>query len=104
MDERDSRSGVQVILSSKKLSERRKTEWIYDEATAAQFVFLYAEIKERYQKNVKDYFDFYGKIRNNLQDYDKKSLTVGSVDIGAGTTDVMIAAYKYDDTAGQCVH
>lgn len=103
IDERAARSGVQVIPSSKKLSAKEeKTEWIYDEATAAQFVFLYAEIKERYQKNVKDYFDFYGKIRNDLQDYNKKSLTVGSVDIGAGTTDVMIAAYKYDDTAGQC--
>ncbi|MBK8369770.1 MAG: virulence factor SrfB [Saprospiraceae bacterium] len=32
----------------------------------------------------------------------KKSLTVGSVDIGAGTTDVMIAAYKYQDDFDQC--
>src|SRR5690606_30820737 len=74
----------------------------YDEATAAQFVFLYAEIGERYLKNVKEYFDFYGKVRTDLGDYDKKSLTVGSVDIGAGTTDVMIASYKYEDNSGQC--
>ena len=50
---------------------------------------------------MKDYFDLYGKVRNDLGAYNKKSLTVGSVDIGAGTTDVMIAAYKQDDT-GQC--
>ncbi|MBK8808324.1 MAG: virulence factor SrfB [Bacteroidales bacterium] len=31
----------------------------------------------------------------------KKSITIGSVDVGAGTTDLMIAAYKYDDS-GQC--
>ncbi len=103
IDEKEARVSAQVIPSAKKLSVRdEKTEWIYDEATAAQFVFLYAEIKERHQKNVKDYFDFYGKIRTDLHGYNKKSLTVGSVDIGAGTTDVMIAAYKYDDTAGQC--
>lgn len=36
-----------------------------------------------------------------MEGYNKKSLTVGSIDIGAGTTDIMIAAYKYDD-ARQC--
>lgn len=103
MDETEIRRRIQVIPSAKKLSAKEeRTEWIYDEATSAQFVFLYAEIKERYQKNVKDYFDFYGKMRNDLEDYNKKSLTVGSVDIGAGTTDVMIAAYKYEDSSTQC--
>jgi hypothetical protein len=105
VDENEARKQIQVIPSAKKLlAKEERTEWIYDEATAAQFVFLYAEIKERYQKNVKEYFEFYGKVRNDkgkvreaMGDYDKKSLTVGSVDIGAGTTDVMIAAYKYED-------
>lgn len=105
MDEREIRRRIKVVPSAKKLSAREnRTEWIYDEATSAQFVFLYAEVKERYKKNVKDYFDFYGKVRTDkeLEGYDKKSLTVGSVDIGAGTTDVMIAAYKYEDTDAQC--
>lgn len=103
--ENEIRKKIQVIPSAKKLSSKEEqTEWIYDEATSAQFVFLYAEIKQRYKKNVKDYFDFYGKVRNDklLEDYNKKSLTVGSVDIGAGTTDVMIAAYKYVDSDSQC--
>ncbi len=105
IDETEMRKRIQVIPSSKKLSAKEeRIEWIYDEATSAQFVFLYAEIKERYKKNVKDYFDFYGKVRTDklLEDYDKKSLTVGSVDIGAGTTDVMIASYKYEDNNAQC--
>jgi hypothetical protein len=105
IDETEIRRRIQVIPSAKKLSTREeRTEWIYDEATSAQFAFLYAEIKERYRKNAKDYFDFYGKVRtdNYLEDYNKKSLTVGSVDIGAGTTDVVIAAYKYDDSNAQC--
>jgi hypothetical protein len=103
MNEIEIRRRIQVIPSSKKLSAKEeRTEWIYDEATSAQFVFLYAEIKERYQKNIKEYFEFYGKVRTDLEDYNKKSLTVGSVDIGAGTTDVMIAAYKYEDSSAQC--
>ncbi len=102
IDEKEARGKVQVIPSTKNLSlKEERPEWIYDEATAAQFVFLYAEIHQRYMKNVKEYIDFYGKVRSDLENYGKKSLTIGSVDIGAGTTDVMIAAYKYDDT-GQC--
>lgn len=102
IDEREAIGKVQVIPSAKNLSlKEERTEWIYDEATAAQFVFLYAEINQRYMKNVKEYFDLYGKIRKDLEGYTKKSLTIGSVDIGAGTTDVMIAAYKYEDS-GQC--
>jgi hypothetical protein len=109
LNERDARSAVQVIPSAKKLSAKEeRTEWIYDEATAAQFVFLYAEIREGYMSNAKDYFDIYGKVRKNddnklLRKYNddgRKSLTVGSVDIGAGTTDVMIAAYMYESVAG----
>ncbi|MDR2384619.1 MAG: virulence factor SrfB [Tannerella sp.] len=97
IDEREARAAVQVIPSHKNLSvKEERIEWIYDEATSAQFVFLYAEIRERYLKNVEKYFDFYGKIRNDIAGYNKKSLTIGSVDIGAGTTDVMIAAYKYE--------
>lgn len=99
IDEKEAVGKVQVTPSAKNLSlKEERTEWIYDEATAAQFVFLYAEINQRYLKNVKEYFDLYGKIRKDLKDYNKKSLTIGSVDIGAGTTDVMIAAYKYEDS------
>lgn len=99
VDVKTARKDVQVIPSVRQLQNLdEKTEWIYDEATCAQFVYLYAEINQRYKNNCKEYFNFYGKIRNDIPDYNNKSLTVGSVDIGAGTTDLMIATYKYDDT------
>jgi len=102
VDEKDVRKSIQVIPSVKNLSNNdERKEWIYDEATCSQFVFLYAELTQRYRNNSKEYFDFYGKVRLDLGNYDKKSITIGSVDIGAGTTDLMIAAYKYDE-AGQC--
>lgn len=96
---------VKVIPSIKDNEEQDGTvtkSWIFDEATCSQFVYVYAEIAKRYLNNCKEYFDFYGKVRNDLGDYNKKSLTIGSVDIGAGTTDVMIASYKYDDSY-QCI-
>lgn len=99
IDEQEVRSQIKVIPSVKGLSDPDNSEeWIYDEATCAQFVYLYTEVKERYLKNTKEYFDFYGKVRNDIGDYNDKSVTIGSVDIGGGTTDIMIAAYKKDKT------
>jgi len=93
---------VQVLPAYKNLvTKNEKMDWIYDEATCSQFVFLYSELTQRYKNNCNEYFDFYGKVRPDLKNYNKKSITIGSVDIGAGTSDIMIAAYKYDD-AGQC--
>jgi hypothetical protein len=93
---------IQIIPDSKSLRNRaNRNEWIYDEATCPQFVYLFAELTKRYRNNSVEYFDFYGKVRNDLGDYNKKSITIGSVDIGAGTTDLMIASYKYDD-ASEC--
>lgn len=98
IDESDLLSQMKIIPSPEKLTRNTEIkEWIYDEATCSQFVFLYAEISQRYLNKCKDYVEFYGKKRNDLDNYDKKSLTIGSVDIGAGTTDMMIASYKYDD-------
>jgi hypothetical protein len=97
-------SKTEIIPSVRELSFTMenvddKKHWGYDEATCCQLVFMYAEIAKRYLNNCKEYFDLYGKIRTDLYDYDKKSVTIGSIDIGAGTTDLMICAYKYDDNA-----
>jgi hypothetical protein len=102
INEKEERKKIQVIPSVKNLQKtEERNEWTYDEATCAQFVYLFAELTKRYKNNCSEYFDFYGKVRKDLGDYSKKSITIGSVDIGAGTTDLMIAAYKYDD-ARQC--
>ena len=97
---------VKIIPSVKDLmvnpnnvnGQRTRTEWGYDEATCCQLVYLYAEVAQRYLNHSEDFFNLYGHVRKEfLEDgYDKNSLTIGSVDIGAGTTDLMICAYKYD--------
>lgn len=98
---------IQIIPSVKDLSinpnnpamQRIKTEWGYDEATCCQLVYLYAEVAQRYLNHCEDFFNLYGHVRKEFlqNDYDRKSLTIGSVDIGAGTTDLMICAYMYDE-------
>lgn len=81
-------------------------KWLYDEATCVQFVYICAEVAERYKNNCEEFFKQYGKLRNDIFEansttpYKKNSLTIGSVDIGAGTTDLMICSYKYN-TVGQ---
>lgn len=72
--------------------------WTYDEATCCQLVYLYAEIGQRYKGRVKEFFDLKGHVRPELvsEGYDGKSITVASVDIGAGTTDVMVCTYMCD--------
>ena len=87
---------IEIIPNIQALKNTEEhTEWTYDEATCSQFVYLCAEIAERYKNNCEEYFNLYGKVRKDLKYYNKKSLTVGSLDIGAGTTDLMICAYEY---------
>ena len=98
---------VQIIPSVKDLltnpnnpaTQRVKTEWGYDEATCCQLVYLYAEVAQRYLNHCEDFFNLYGHVRRELREdgYERRSLTIGSVDIGAGTTDLMICAYQYDE-------
>lgn len=92
---------IQVLPTPKDLAKSladldTKKDWSYDEATCCQLVFLYAEISQRYRNKCEPYFDLYGKVRKDLNDNTGKSITIGSIDIGAGTTDLMICAYQYN--------
>ncbi len=71
--------------------------WTYDEAFASQLMYLYGEVADRYKGENDKIIEMKGHVRPEYQEagYDKKSLTIGSIDIGAGTTDVMITAYQY---------
>lgn len=97
---------VKPSLRDLRTRDEENRKWLYDEATCVQFVYLCAEVVTRYKNNCAEFFERYGKMRSDLFEadgktpYGKKSLTVGSVDIGAGTTDVMICSYKYA-TVGQ---
>lgn len=71
--------------------------WSYDEAFASQLMYLYGEVADRYKGENDRIIEMKGHKRPEhiSSGYDRKSLTIGSIDIGAGTTDVMITAYQY---------
>lgn len=85
-----------------------RKHWVYDEATCCQLVYIYSEISERYLKNTQLFFELYGKDRGlpiHGDQYGKESVRIGSIDIGAGTTDLMICSYQYTkEQSGAVVH
>jgi hypothetical protein len=92
---KDESSNIKIVPSPKgNLNQSEARDWIYDEATSVQFLYLYSEISKRYLNNTKEYFEYFGKKR---KEDTKKSLIIGSLDIGAGTSDLMICKYLYDN-------
>ncbi len=64
--------------------------WFYDEATCAQLVYLYSEVGYKYKGCASEFFKLY-------QQNKEVPLTIGSVDLGAGTTDMLINEYQFDE-------
>lgn len=66
----------------------------FDEASATQLVYLYDEITRKYQGDVRYFFKLMGKRRGVAGGSAPESLRVASIDIGGGTTDLMITSYE----------
>jgi len=71
--------------------ESRK-EWIYDESTAAQMVIMYGLLKSKFDLNPKLLFKTLGIHRGTDSN---RSIVIGSLDIGGGTSDLMVCKYHY---------
>ena len=84
-----------MALPTSDPQEQEKKGWFYDEAFASQLVYLYAELTQRYGGHVGQFFELKGHARKDMEDlgFDGNALTVGTIDIGAGTTDIMVTAY-----------
>ncbi|MDE7380956.1 MAG: virulence factor SrfB, partial [Muribaculaceae bacterium] len=94
---------IEVIPSVESLTagdsfDVSKRSWSYDEASCCQLVYLYAELAQRYEGEIEKFFELKGHRRPEFaeQGYDRPSLTIGTIDIGAGTTDIMICSYQYE--------
>jgi hypothetical protein len=72
-----------------------------DEASCAQLVYLYGEITERFAGDANAYFDLAGRARPRPVEGDKvksqaapeRSVRIASIDVGGGTTDLMVTTY-----------
>jgi hypothetical protein len=80
----------EIIPSIKDLSKKlpdlgQRKDWIYDEATSCQLVFIYSLLSKKLQGN--------NYVIDNYLFKNKDKITIGSIDIGAGTTDIIINNY-----------
>lgn len=63
----------------------------WDEASCTQLVYLYAEIAQKFQGDVRTLAALLGRTRG---DDDAPSLRVASIDVGGGTTDLIVTHYE----------
>jgi len=83
-----------VASLRKNLDEiEEKNDWIYDEATCSQLVFLYGMIQHKFDGNTFDLFKLFGHKSHTGE----QVLTIGSLDIGGGTSDLMICEYNINN-------
>ena len=67
-----------------------RADW--DEASASQLVFLFNEITRKFQGDVRFLFRLYGRQRAGHPG--RESLRIATLDIGGGTTALMITTYE----------
>jgi hypothetical protein len=66
-----------------------------DEATATQVVWLYTEITQRLQGDAQGMFELAGRVRPERGP--NPCLRVASIDIGGGTTDLMVVTWSVEN-------
>jgi len=110
VDKRDNKTQTDLLvlpapeeLRKDLTQSKTKKDWIYDEATCGQLVFLYGEITKRYLNKADRFVSLFGKRRSDVADGEQDTITMATVDIGGGTTDLMICAYQVRHINGQTI-
>ena len=65
----------------------------WDEASCTQVMYLYSEIMAKYQGRMTNYLKIYGKARLRNNDDLTQSIKIACIDIGGGTTDLMVTTF-----------
>lgn len=84
---------------SKGLDIEEEKQWKYDEATCSQITYLYSELVDKFKGDHDLFFKYKGRSRINQNGNSEDSITIASVDIGGGTTDLMICNYSNEGEA-----
>ncbi|MGO4135957.1 virulence factor SrfB [Rhizobium brockwellii] len=66
-----------------------------DEATATQLVYLYTEVVKKYGREPRSFFQIAGRPRAEYGS--DPSLRIASIDIGGGTSDLIVVTYRVQD-------
>ncbi|QQA75479.1 virulence factor SrfB [Pectobacterium parmentieri] len=72
----------------------------WDEATCGQLVYLYNETQNYFGGRTDEFFSATRRPDNQMSGTEKRSLKVASIDIGGGTTDLVISRYTLDEGQG----
>ena len=93
------RPDLRVVPPVPDLRSDEDRPWSYDEATCSQLTYLYGELAHKFNGAHHLFFQVNGKKRSGDRFKGHPSMTIASVDIGGGTTDLMICNYQSDPTA-----
>lgn len=74
-----------------------KVEW--DEAACGQLIYLYTEVRENFGGHPEEFFE----VLARPDKANRQSITLASIDVGGGTTDLVINDYTLDDGVGSQV-
>lgn len=64
----------------------------WDEASATQLVYLFSEIRHKFKGDMQTFFRLMGRQRDGIGE----SLRVASIDIGGGTSDLIVTTYTHE--------
>ncbi|WP_420012447.1 virulence factor SrfB [Tateyamaria sp.] len=66
----------------------------WDEASCTQLVYLYSELTQKFDGRIDTFLTLKGRPRPGPSGADEPSLRLASIDVGGGTTDLMITTYR----------
>ena len=69
----------------------------WDEASCTQVMYLYSEIMAKYEGRMSNYLQIFGKKRTIITNEEKLSIKIACIDIGGGTTDLMVTTYFQEE-------
>lgn len=72
----------------------------WDEATCGQVVYLFSEIQNNFASRPDEFFDVIKRVRPAAGE---RTITLATIDIGGGTTDLVINDYSLDEGRGSNV-
>ena len=76
------------------LRNRPEAAVVWDEASCTQLVYLYSEVTQKFDGRIDTFLKLKGRERPSAQGGTEPSLRLACIDIGGGTTDLMITTYR----------
>ncbi len=82
------------VSADQRVPPEPKVTMTWDEASCTHLVWLYTEITQKFHGAANDFFEILGRPRDGYGD--QPTLRVASIDIGGGTTDLMVTTYQVE--------